>query len=82
MCKGKNSLKTLHSRKLDISDIPMITLVFSKANWPKSTLIFENYYQEQLCGKRLIWLAYLNNEFAGYVTLKWESQYMICAYGL
>ena len=48
---------------------------FQKANWPKSAFIFENYLKEQLVGARLVWVAYVDNQFAGYVTLKWQSEY-------
>ncbi len=56
-------------------DIPKITDDFNKAEWPKSEKLFEQYWQEQEDGERLVWLAFYQSEFAGYVTLKWESSY-------
>lgn len=60
---------------LDLSDIPLIVESFNNANWPKPTSTFETYFQEQLNSSRLTWVAYKNNQLAGYVTLKWVSQY-------
>jgi Ser/Thr protein kinase RdoA (MazF antagonist)/GNAT superfamily N-acetyltransferase len=62
-------------RKLRASDIPIIVDAFGRANWPKPAAIFETYLQEQLIGARLAWVAYVNDQFAGYVTLNWQSQY-------
>ena len=31
--------------------------------------------KEQEEGERLVWVAHVKGEFAGYVTLKWQSQY-------
>ncbi|MFN7038499.1 MAG: GNAT family N-acetyltransferase [Alphaproteobacteria bacterium] len=38
-------------------------------------MLFEQYLQEAGADERIIWLAYIDNKFAGYNTLKWESQY-------
>ena len=56
-------------------DIQIIVNAFQQADWDKPASTFENYLQEQLIGARVVWIAYLNNQFAGYVTLKWQSQY-------
>ena len=69
------STLTISIRKLSASDIPIIVDTFHKANWSKPVATFENYLQEQLTGTRLVWVAHVNNQFAGYVTLKWQSQY-------
>lgn len=62
-------------KALTIADIPAIVDAFQKANWPKEARIFEFYYREQVRGERIVWVAYVSNQFAGYVTLKWQSQY-------
>ena len=57
-------------------DINTIVNAFATSNWttkPAST--FENYFLEQKLQERIIWLAYHNNVFAGYVTLLWKSEY-------
>ena len=62
-------------RAFTISDISIIVDAFQKANWPKPAATFETYLQEQLAASRLVWVACVDNQFAGYVTLKWQSQY-------
>ncbi len=77
LCKNLNSEQNHHitTKALELSDVPIIVDAFAKANWPKPTSIFETYFKEHQKGKRLAWLAYLDNQFAGYITLKWQSQY-------
>ena len=62
-------------KSFSASEIPIIVDAFGRANWPKPASIFETYLQEQLTGARLVWVAYVNDQFAGYVTLNWQSQY-------
>jgi GNAT superfamily N-acetyltransferase len=60
---------------LSQDDIPFIVESFAQNNWPKPASTFETYLNEQEVGERLVWLAFHENHFAGYVTLKWESKY-------
>lgn len=62
-------------RQFEHADIPIIVEALNNLNWQKPASIFEVYFQEQLNDSRLIWVAYKNNQLAGYVTLKWVSQY-------
>ncbi|MBP6918902.1 MAG: GNAT family N-acetyltransferase [Legionellaceae bacterium] len=66
---------TITLRTIEKTDIPIIVQAFELAQWSKPTETFEHYLREQTDNKRAIWLAFQNNQFAGYVTLKWESQY-------
>lgn len=68
-------IPTLTFKILEEFDIDPIVATFQKANWDKPAAIFEKYLQEQISGQRLIWLAYLENQIAGYITLKWHSLY-------
>lgn len=65
----------LSIRPFSIADIPVIVDAFQKAKWPKPASTFETYWQEQLTAERQVWLAHIDNQFAGYVTLKWRSPY-------
>jgi GNAT superfamily N-acetyltransferase/dephospho-CoA kinase len=56
-------------------DIPVIFESFQKVNWNKPMSTFEQYFEEQRLGKRIVWIAHVNQQFAGYVTLVWQSQY-------
>lgn len=62
-------------RRLSSTDIPTIVTEFKNANWLKPASIFKNYLKEQENGERIIWLSFLEDKFAGYITLKWKSKY-------
>ncbi|HAU0700414.1 TPA: GNAT family N-acetyltransferase, partial [Legionella pneumophila] len=62
-------------KTLELSDIPILVDAFQKVNWEKPASLFEAYYQEQRKSLRIVWLAYSQDQIAGYVTLKWISQY-------
>lgn len=61
---------------LSEKNLDTIVDAFKKANWIKGRSIFETYLKEQSNHVRVVWLAFLNQEFAGYITLKWQSKYM------
>lgn len=56
-------------------DCRMISRAFNMQGWEKSVLLYENYLEEQRQSRRDFILAMLSGEFAGYVTIKWNSQY-------
>lgn len=60
---------------LELSDIPVLVDAFEKANWQKPVSLFEKYYQEQQQSERAVWVAYVKDQIAGYVSLKWISHY-------
>lgn len=62
-------------RPLKREDIAAISEAFKQIGWNKPALLFEGYLKEQEAGERLVWVAYVKDEFAGYVTLMWQSQY-------
>ncbi|MCX7114437.1 MAG: GNAT family N-acetyltransferase [Gammaproteobacteria bacterium] len=62
-------------RSLIHEDIPLIINQFSAHNWPKPASTFEKYHTEQQANERDIWLAFYEAQFAGYVTLTWQSLY-------
>ena len=63
-------------RTLIKSDIPIIVDAFAKSNWiEKPSSLFKQYLEEQNNRKRVCWIAFSDNKFAGYVTLKWQSLY-------
>lgn len=57
------------------SVIPEIVSSFEQHDWPKPIKTFKTHWQEQENNERLVWLAYDNDLFAGYVTLKFQSDY-------
>ena len=62
-------------RAIHESDISMIVSEFERFQWPKPASTFETYCKEQNQQERLTWLAFYQGDFAGYVTLKWNSFY-------
>lgn len=69
-------MTTLSIQTLNDDDIQTIVEAFDKSNWTKKPVtLFEQYCEEQDKGERVIWAAYSDNKFAGYVTLKWHSLY-------
>jgi GNAT superfamily N-acetyltransferase len=71
----KEDVKTLLIRDLSQEDIPNVVEAFNSINWDKPAALFEQYVTEAEIGGRLIWMAHIDNKFAGYLTLKWKSLY-------
>ncbi|MFN5382887.1 MAG: GNAT family N-acetyltransferase [Alphaproteobacteria bacterium] len=42
----------------------------------KSYSLFQKYLDEQNNGERNVWVAFIGQQFAGYITLKWKSMYI------
>ncbi|MCJ7840095.1 GNAT family N-acetyltransferase [Lederbergia sp. NSJ-179] len=62
-------------RTLMKDDFATIARAFQDQGWQKPASQYERYYQEQLNGERVVLIAEYSNQFAGYVTIKWESTY-------
>src|SRR5271170_6571234 len=57
------------------ADIATIVENFARINWPKPASLFETYLSEQHSGLRIVWVAHVDYQLAGYVTLAWKSKY-------
>jgi len=64
-------------RFLSANDIPLIVEAFNSIDWNKPASLFEQYLEEAETGQRLIWVIFVNNQFTGYITLKWNSLYQL-----
>lgn len=62
-------------RKLRKDDIGVIFEAFQKIGWEKPASQYKKYYLEQGKNKRLIFVAFVDNDFAGYLTIVWRSNY-------
>ena len=60
---------------LQTEDILTLVAGFDKLGWNKPASLFEGYFNDQTEGIRQVWVAWQSEEIAGYVTLKWESEY-------
>lgn len=71
-----DKVNDLSIRPLAPNDIDLMTDAFCKVGWNKPVSVFEKYMKEVEGGERLVWLAFVHGQFAGYITLKWESEYL------
>jgi len=63
-------------RFLRQSDIPLIVSAFTDIGWDNPASIYQKYLKEKESVQRCVWVAFKDNVFAGYVTLKWDSEYV------
>ena len=66
---------TLHIRLLEQGDIAPIARAFAKLGWNKPASQYKRYLAEQENGQRTVLVALSDNRFAGYVTIRWKSEY-------
>jgi GNAT superfamily N-acetyltransferase len=65
----------LNIRLLDIRDIPQIADAFKKLGWNKPASQYERYAMEQALDMRDVYVAFVEDQFAGYLTICWTSTY-------
>jgi hypothetical protein len=62
-------------RLLENKDISEIAKGFRELGWNKPASQYENYLLEQQLRIRDIYVAFVEEEFAGYLTICWTSSY-------
>lgn len=62
-------------RLLESDDIPDIAKAFQDLGWDKPASQYERYLMEQSLDVRTVYVAFINGEFAGYLTICWTSYY-------
>lgn len=65
----------LFIRPLDNQAIPQIAEVFKQLGWNKPASQFERYLIEQELEIRDVYVAFMDEQFAGYLTICWTSSY-------
>lgn len=65
----------LHIRELLAADIPEIVEAFKNIGWNKPESQYRTYLTQQTVDERLVLVARVSDEFAGYVTVVWETEY-------
>jgi GNAT superfamily N-acetyltransferase len=70
MPKTKPSIRLLESH-----DIPEIANAFQQLGWNKPASQYERYLIEQAQKIRDVYIAFVQSEFAGYLTICWSSDY-------
>lgn len=62
-------------RLLESQDIPEIVQAFEEINWNKPASQYERYLLQQKLEMRDVYVAFVDEEFAGYLTICWKSSY-------
>jgi len=63
-------------REMTEKDCTIISSAFTAQGWDKPVSLYLRYWQESLKDKRVILIAESEDQFAGYVTIVWESDYL------
>lgn len=66
---------TISIKLLDAGEIGSLAAAFTGGPWDTPVAHFEEFLAEQEVGKRVVLVAYYKKEIAGYVTIKWQSDY-------
>ena len=67
--------QTIQIRLLQESDPPGISAAFKIMGWDKPEAQYQRYLQEQVAGTRTCFVALVDGQFAGYVTVNWQPAY-------
>ena len=62
-------------RSLEPDDISEIANAFQRLGWNKPESQYKRYLMEQSIGLRQVFVAFVDREFAGYLTICWQSLY-------
>lgn len=62
-------------RLLESEDIPQITKAFQGLGWGKPASQYEHYLMEQVLEIRDVYVAFIEEQFVGYLTICWTSSY-------
>ena len=62
-------------RLLERGDIAEIAEAFRVLGWNKPASQYERYLSQQEVGVRDVYVAFVDDQFAGYLTICWESSY-------
>ncbi len=63
-------------RLLEAGDIPQIAAAFEELGWNKPQSQYERYLIDQAIEERDVYVAFVEEEFAGYLTICWTSSYV------
>ncbi len=66
---------SLTIRWIERGDVEPLAAAFAALGWDKPASLYERYLAEQEAGERTVFLAFADGDFAGYVTVLWQSHY-------
>ena len=70
------STETVQIRLLAESDPPAIAAAFTNIGWNKPESQYRTYWKEQVAKTRMCFVAVIEGQFAGHVTLNWRPAYV------
>src|SRR5215213_5313353 len=70
---GSRRLDGLTIRALEAADVQPIAAAFAAIGWDKPASQYERYLAEQARGERVVLVASVDERFAGYLTIVWQS---------
>lgn len=62
-------------RFLRAEDVASIARAFQEVSWHKPASKYQHYLREQQAGRRVVPVAFVDDEFAGYLNVVWRSDY-------
>jgi len=62
-------------RSIEEKDIPVIAQAFAELGWNKPASQYKRYLMEQRYEVRDVYIAFVEGQFAGYLTICWKSTY-------
>ena len=65
----------LSIREMEAECAQMISSAFCAIGWNKPQSQYDRYYEKQKAKKRIVLVAFVNGELAGYGNVVWESDY-------
>jgi GNAT superfamily N-acetyltransferase len=68
-------MTNLTFRPMDAGDVEPVVAAFAASGWDKPASQFRRYLAEQSRGERVVLLALVDREVAGYLTVVWQSGY-------
>jgi GNAT superfamily N-acetyltransferase len=72
---GRPAVPDLTVRSMGDGDVDSVVAAYAAIGWEKRASQFQRYLAEQSRGEREVLLALLGGDFAGYLTVVWESGY-------
>jgi len=68
-------MRNLVIRPLEYGDVARISAAFDSLGWNKPRTQYERYLSEQQRGVCAVFVAFVDDEFAGYLTVNWNPTY-------
>lgn len=67
--------EVLEIRRMQAGDIQLMLPALINGGFKKTAPLLDRYLKEQSAGRRVVLVAFSGGDFAGYLTIMWESDY-------